>query len=366
MKNTPLTAWHQEHGAKMAEFGGYWMPISYQGILTEHEQVRTGVGMFDVSHMGEFSVWGPDAAQFLDRLVTHYPSQLAVGQVLYTPMCHPDGGTVDDLLIYRRGHDQFWLVVNAANRAKDWQWLYQHRLAGETVTLRDESDQTGLISVQGPLSASRLQPLVDQSLEAIGYYRFVLGHAVGRPAMISRTGYTGEDGFELYLDRDDVLPVWTALFDRGVLPVGLGARDTLRLEARMPLYGHELTDEISPLEAGLGAFVKWDKPEFIGKDALWRQKTQGVTRRLVGLAVDGAIARPGAPVLVDPEGKPVGWVTSGTFSPTLKRAIALALVPPAHKEVGQVVWVRVRARMARATVVPTPFYHRRRGSRTRS
>ncbi|NMP21170.1 glycine cleavage system aminomethyltransferase GcvT [Sulfobacillus harzensis] len=357
MRETPLSDWHRQHGAKMMEFGGFLMPVEYPGgILEEHRTVREHVGMFDVSHMGEFLVEGGEAAGFLDRLVTNQPSALAVGQALYTPMCYPDGGTVDDLLIYRLAPERFMLVVNAGNLDKDWQWINQ-AAGAERVSLKNKSGETGLIALQGPEASAVLSPLVDQDLDHVASYRFLRGQVAGVDALISRTGYTGEDGFEVYLPWDDIITVWEALYQRGVRPIGLGARDTLRLEARLPLYEHELTADITPLEAGLGVFIKWDKGDFAGREALVRQKQEGVRRRLVGLQVEGGIARSGYPVL-NSQGAAVGVVTSGTKSPTLGSAIALALVDPEYRPVGTELGVQVRNRTIPARVVKTPFYRR--------
>ncbi|MDA8195334.1 MAG: glycine cleavage system aminomethyltransferase GcvT [Thermaerobacter sp.] len=359
MQTTPLTEWHRRHGAKLMEFGGYQMPLEYVGILREHEAVRTRVGMFDVSHMAEFQVGGPGAPAFLDAAVTNWPSRLAVGQALYSPMCRPDGGTVDDLLVYRLAAERFWLVVNAANHASDWQWLAALAEDWAGVERVDVSADTALIAVQGPDSLAVLEPLAEIPLAAILSYHFVADARIaGVPALIARTGYTGEDGFELYVAAEDAESVWQTLFERGVLPIGLGARDTLRLEARLPLYGHELSAAISPLEAGLAPFVKWDKGDFVGRDALARQQAQGLRRRIAGLVVTGGIARAGYPVLAGEGGEPIGLVTSGSHSPTLKEAIALALLPTDLASPGTALAVRIRDRAVPATVVRTPFYKR--------
>lgn len=360
MRNTPLTQWHRQHQAKMMEFGGFLMPIEYTGgILQEHARVRSDVGMFDVSHMGEFSVTGARAGEFLDQVVTNQPSNLAIGQALYSPMCYPDGGTVDDLLVYRLDQARFMLVVNAGNIQKDWEWLDGLAQAWDGVTLQDDSERTGLIALQGPKAESLLQPLVENlDLSRVEYYHAVPALINGATVLVSRTGYTGEDGFELYLPQEATLSVWEALFDAGALPVGLGARDTLRLEARLPLYDHELTREITPLEAGLGFSIKWDKGAFLGREALWEQKSQGLTRKIVGLRIEGGIARPGYPVMPSQDQDSVGQVTSGTKSPTLGYAIALALVGIAYAKVGTMLLVEIRGRKVPATVIQTPFYKR--------
>ncbi|MCY0877728.1 MAG: glycine cleavage system aminomethyltransferase GcvT [Firmicutes bacterium] len=357
MRATPLTEWHEAHGAKMTEFGGYRMPLEYpSGIVAEHHRVRQAVGMFDVSHMGEFWVTGPDASAYLDYLVTNRPSALAVGQALYTLMCNPQGGTLDDLLIYRLDSERFLMVVNAANRQQDWEWARSH-VDGHVVTLADASDEMALIAVQGPRAPEVLAPLSTVDLSALGYYHVTSGHVAGYAAWIARTGYTGEDGFELYVSVQDALPLWERLSEAGIPPIGLGARDTLRLEAAMPLYGHELSLTITPLEAGLGYFVKLSKPDFIGRASLLQQKTAGVERKLVGLELQGGIGRAGYEV-VNAEGHVIGAITSGTLSPTLGRPIALALVASPYAAVGQEVGVRIRQRVVHAKVVSRPFYRR--------
>ncbi len=360
MRNTPLTQWHRQHQAKMMEFGGFLMPIEYAvGILQEHARVRSDLGMFDVSHMGEFSVTGRRSGEFLDQVVTNQPSILAIGQALYTPMCYPDGGTVDDLLVYRLDQTRFMVVVNAGNIQKDWQWLTGVAQEWDGVILADDSDSTGLIALQGPKAESLLKPLVENcDLGRLQYYHAAPALINGATVLVSRTGYTGEDGFELYLPKETTLPVWETLFASGARPVGLGARDTLRLEARLPLYDHELSRDITPLEAGLGFSIKWDKGDFLGRQALWEQKSKGLTRKIVGLRLDGGIARPGYPVMSPQDQNVVGQVTSGTKSPTLGYAIALALVDIAYATVGATLLVEIRGRKFPATVVKTPFYKR--------
>lgn len=364
MQETPLTPWHRQHGAKMAEFAGYDMPIEYTRLLDEHRQVRTGAGIFDVSHMTEFRVTGSDATRFVDRLVTNWPSRLERGQVLYTPMCYPDGGTVDDLLVYRVGDQEYLLVANAANHSGDWAWIQQAaRQEAAQVDLVDESDRTALIALQGPKAPGILEQVVDVSdrptVTSLVYYHFATGIKVGEAtALISRTGYTGEDGFEIYLPASAALAVWESLVEAGAVPIGLGARDTLRLEARLPLYGHELSPAINPLEAGLSGFVKWDKPNgFIGREALFAIKEAGgPARRLVGIKPEGGIARAGYSLGKD--GETGGVVTSGTYSPTLEAPIALALVPRGWGSVGTELWVEIRGRRVPARVVKLPFYRR--------
>lgn len=359
MQTTPLTDWHRQHHAKMMEFGGYLMPVEYPtGILAEHAAVRQRVGVFDVSHMGEFTVGGRRAGEFLDFVVTNRPSGLEIGQALYTPMCYPHGGTVDDLLVYRLDEQRFMMVVNAANIDKDWDWLNQVRQEWTDVELENQSQDVGLIALQGPQALALIEPLADQSVADIPYYHARRQQVAGVTALVSRTGYTGEDGFELYLPSAETLRVFDQLVQNGAVPAGLGARDTLRLEARLPLYGHELGEDITPLQAGLGVFVKWDKKSFIGQEALARQKAAGVNRRIVGLKVEDRIARQGY-VLTDPaSGSAVGEVTSGTLSPTLGYPIALALVDTTYAKLGTPLTVSVRGRLVPAVVVKTPFYRR--------
>lgn len=359
MKHTPLTHWHQEHAGKLVEFGGYAMPIDYGSIVEEHEAVRSGVGIFDVSHMGEFDVKGPQAVEFLDHLVTNQVASMAVHQALYTPMCNDQGGTVDDLLIYRLEDQHFMLVVNAANIDKDWNWISTLAQDWPGVTLTNQSDQIALLAIQGPHATALLQELTSFDLSTLAYYHFAPAITIaGVTGILSRTGYTGEDGFEFYVGGNDALRAWQAFVDRGARPAGLGARDTLRLEARLPLYGHELSDTISPLVAGLGPFVRLkDKLEFVGREALTQQKVLGLPSKVVGLTISGGIARAGYEV-ADVDGKTVGAVTSGSYSPTLKTPIALALVPLELAKIGTRLSVKIRGRMVPAEVVKTPFYKR--------
>jgi len=358
MKETPLAAWHRAHGARMVEFAGWNMPLDYGGILAEHHAVRTAAGVFDVSHMSEFLVRGPDAATYLDRLVTNWPGRLGVGSALYTPMCYPDGGTVDDLVIYRTGADAFGIVGNAGTHDQDWAWLLAQRRPDEAVELWDVGDQVGLVALQGPKAQDILADLAVPPVSDLPRFGFRWPVAVaGVRTLVSRTGYTGEDGFEIFARSEDILAVFDRLVTAGARPAGLGARDTLRLEARLPLYGHELGPDITPLEAGLKAFVRFDKPvDFVGRAALEAQRDSGPPRRLVGLFVDGGIARAGHVVGAGDE--PVGRVTSGTQSPTLGRPVALALVDRAHAAIGTALWVEIRGRRVPAVVTRLPFVKR--------
>lgn len=360
-KKTPLYDSHVASGAKIVEFGGWLMPVQYSGIIEEHRAVRTKAGLFDVSHMGEFVVRGADAAKFINRVVTNDVRQIAVEQILYTPMCYADGGVVDDLLIYRLGENEYWLVVNAGNIEKDFAWLRQHQ-ADFNVELADISDQTAEVALQGPAAEAILSRLTAAKLSEIGYYRLKQDVDVaGIRCLISRTGYTGEDGFELYCQADSVAALWQAILEAGkesgLIPAGLGARDTLRFEAGLPLYGHELSPEITPLEAGLKPFVKLDKADFIGLAALSAQYQTGVQRKVVGLEMTGrGIARAGHVCMAD--GKAIGQVTSGTFAPTLEKNLALALLDMQHNAVGTTIQVDIRGKLVDAIVVAKPFYRR--------
>jgi aminomethyltransferase len=358
---SPLLARHEALGAKIVEFAGWLMPISYAGILEEHRTVRAAAGLFDLSHMGELVVEGPQAGDGLAAALVTDPRALAVGRAHYSMICAPDGGILDDLIVYRLAQDRFMVVANASN-ARTVSDALAARLEGFGAVLDDRSLATGLVAVQGPRSIDILQPLVDVDLAAIRYYGIAEATVAGVPALVARTGYTGEDGFELFVDTDHVRQVWDAALEagrpHGMVPVGLGARDTLRLEAGMPLYGNELDRTTNPFEAGLGRVVKLSKPgDFTGRAALEKVAADGVRRSLVGLVVRGrGIARHGYPVL-DAAG-PTGAVTSGTMSPTLGTAIAMAYVAPAHAEPGTMLDVEIRGARVAAEVVPLPFYKR--------
>ena len=333
LKTTPLTDWHRDNGAKMVEFAGFEMPVQYAGVLMEHEAVRDRVGLFDITHMGEIEVRGGGAEAWLDGLVTNRIAGIPAGKVVYTAMCRKDGGVLDDMLIYRLGAERWLVVCNASNHDKIARWL-RSRLPASGVVMDDVSDATALVAVQGPDSrelVGRLGRLAGRSadLDALDFYTAFLLDGPQGEWIVSRTGYTGEHGYELYLPNADALAVWRELLaegaDLGVQPIGLAARDTLRFEVCYCLYGHELGEDVTPLEAGIGWAVKLKKDAFVGKDALVAQHRDGVPRKLVCLELDDrGIARQDAPVLE--EGRPVGKVTSGTFSPTLKKALALALV----------------------------------------
>ncbi len=361
LKRTPFHDQHLAAGARLVEFAGFSMPVRYTGDVREHQCVRQAAGLFDISHMGEFVVKGAEAEAFLDRMLTNHVGAMEVGQALYSPMCRPDGGIVDDLLVYRSS-DHYLMVVNASNLAKDFQWLKEHCPAG--VTLEDRSEATALLAVQGPKTAQLLAGHVPAEVLALGYYRFAHATIFGVPALLARTGYTGEDGFEIYFDPGHAARVWDGLIAAGgpfgLEPVGLGARDTLRLEMGYMLYGNDIDDTTSPLEAGLGWTVKWNKPDFVGRAAMAKQKEQGVPRRLVGLEFDGRrVPRHHMPI--ESGSRAVGIVTSGTFSPSLQRPIGLGYVEPPLAPVGTTLQVVAGGAVLEARVVRPPFY--RQGSR---
>jgi aminomethyltransferase len=355
LRHTPLYEEHKALGARLVDFAGWEMPVQYEGIKAEHEAVRSAAGLFDVSHMGEVVIRGPQAEEAVQRLVTRDVSRLSLGQAGYAAVCYESGGTVDDVLVYRTP-DEFLIVVNASNREKDVAHFreYTEDLDAEVV---DESDDWALLALQGPRAVELLQPFTETDLSSIKYYRYEVGEVDGAYAVLSRTGYTGEDGFELFVRPDDAPRVWRLLVEAGAVPVGLGARDTLRLEAGMCLYGNELDADTTPLEAGIGFAVNLEKEqEFVGQEALRREKEEGLKKKLVGFKVEGrGIARHDYPVAV--EGETVGTVTSGTLSPTLGEAIGLALVAPDVEDEFEVV---IRNRPVAARTVPLPFYKRDR------
>lgn len=359
LKRTPLFPLYAGFPCQRCiDFGGWELPVQFFGIVQEHDAVRQKAGLFDVSHMGEFLVTGQDAEAFLQQLTTNDVSRLSVGQAQYTLMCYPDGGVVDDLLVYKLSNEQFLLVVNASNIDKDWEWLTDH-LIGDVV-MDNQSEQTALLALQGPLAAAILSRVTDAKVDSLTPFRFIdKAEVCGRTVLLSRTGYTGEDGFEIYASANDAPDIWTTLLEEGksdgLIPVGLGARDTLRFEAKLPLYGQELSKDISPLEAGVGFFVKLDKGDFIGRDALEKQKREGLPRKLVGLElVDRGIPRPHYPVYAD--GRKIGEVTTGTQSPTLKRNLGLALLDIDYTELDTEVLVEIRGKMLKARIVKAPFY----------
>ena len=356
LKRTPLYDAHVKAGARMVPFGGWEMPVQYAGIVEEHRTVRTSVGLFDVSHMGEFEVDGPHALAALQSLTTNDVSALDIGQVQYAALCYPDGGIVDDLTVYRLGAERYMLTVNAGNIDKDWEWVTTQ---GSTGRWRNVSADTGLIAVQGPRAEALVGALAEREVTTIGYYRFVHGAVAGVHTLLSRTGYTGEDGFELYVAAADTPRLWSALLEagrsHGVAPIGLGARDTLRLEMRYALYGNDIDATTNPLEAGLGWIVKPAKGAFIGRDAIEKVRAAGLSRRLVGLEMaERAVARHGYPVVQD--GARIGVVTSGSYGPSVDRYIAMAYVPAAQAAVGTEIGVEIRGQAKAARVVKTPFH----------
>jgi len=358
-QRTPLHEAHLRAGARMVDFAGWEMPVQYAGLLDEHAAVRGAVGLFDVSHMGEVVFRGPRALAALQALFTNDLSLTADGQAQYGCLCHPDGGIVDDVVVYRRAADDLLVCVNAGNRQKDFDWL-SSRAGGADV--KNESDDWAQLALQGPLAAQLLQRRCDVNLSLVKTYRFAPGSVLGRPCLVARTGYTGEDGFELFCRPGDATALWDGLLEEGraegIRPCGLGARDSLRLEMAYRLYGSDMDDATTPLEAGLAWVVKLDKGEFIGRDALRRQKEAGLSRKLVGFQLTGAgIARHGYPVVQD--GRPIGVVTSGTKSPSLGTSVGLAYVPPALAAEGSTFAVDIRGRPVAAKVVKTPFYTRK-------
>ena len=364
LKQTPLNAAHRRLGGRMVEFGGWDMPVQYPaGTVEEHLSTRTRAGLFDVSHMGEIEVHGADAIAFVNRLCSNDASKLVDGQAQYSALTTPAGAVIDDLLVYRFGPEHLMLVVNASTTDKDWDWINSHH-AGESVELRNRSADFCQIALQGPEARRILQQLTETPLDEIKYYHFREGEVDNVPAIISRTGYTGEDGFEVYAAAEEAERLWNKILDvggygttNGVVPCGLAARNTLRLEAAMALYGHEIDEEHTLLEAGLGWICKLNKGDFIGRERLVQQKEEGIRRKLVGFEVtERGIARDGQDVLVG--GERAGRVTSGSPAPFLKKNIGLAYVPIERARAGQEIQIDVRGRAVSARIVKTPFYTR--------
>jgi aminomethyltransferase len=359
MKRTPLYEIHRELGGKIIDFGGWALPVQYTGIIKEHNEVRTCAGLFDVSHMGEILITGNGAEEYIQKMVTNDISKMVEGRVVYSPMCYENGGTVDDLLIYKMGEESYLLVVNASNTQKDFEWL-KDNYHGHDLSIRDVSESYGLLAIQGPASQKILQKITPEPLEGIRFFRFLQDIDVGGvKALVSRTGYTGEDGFELYVPAHEAARLWKEILDagaqEGLVPAGLGARDTLRFEAALPLYGQELTPEITPVEAGLGRFVKPNKGDFIGRDVLIEQMEAGPNRKLVGLEMlDRGIPRTGYGVEAD--GKDIGFVTSGGMAPTLRKSLGLALIDRDYSNLGTEILIEMRGRAQKAKVIDTPFY----------
>jgi aminomethyltransferase len=355
LKRTPLRDVHVEAGAKMVPFGGWEMPVQYAGILEEHRAVRSAAGLFDISHMGEFEVRGPNALAAIQRLTSNDASALEPGHVQYSLLCQDDGGIVDDLTLYRMGSQHWMLVVNAGDIPGDWRWVTEHE-PGEA--WKDVSAETALLAVQGPRAEAIVQRLTSAALGGIRYYHFAKDAVAGVPTVISRTGYTGEDGFELYVPASEAVRLWKALLDAGrpdgLVPVGLGARDTLRLEMRYALYGNDIDRTTNPLEAGLGWVVKPAKGDFIGRPAIEAMRARGVPRKLAGFEmVERAVPRHGYPILRD--GARAGEVTSGSFSPSLERGIGLGYVRADSAAVGTELAIEIRGAGQPARVAKTPF-----------
>ena len=360
MKKTPLNAVHRQLKARMVDFGGWEMPVQYSGVIVEHQAVRTTAGLFDVSHMGEIEVSGSSAQEFLQYATTNDVTRLTNGQVQYTALCYEHGGVVDDLTLYRFTAEHFMLCVNAANIANDLAWLQSLATSGNyaDLTITDGSDNYGLLALQGPQALSILAPLTSVNLDELTYYHFSAGTVADIDLLISRTGYTGEDGFELYCPSGSTAALWQTLLDTGMpyglIPCGLGARDTLRLEKGYALYGHEISAEILPLEARLGWITKLDKGDFVGRAALLKARELGIARQLIGLKLTvPGVPRQGYPVLCDE--RAVGFVTSGTSSPTLKQGIALALVDSQAATSGQSWQIEIRQSAKNAEKVALPF-----------
>ncbi|HEY4602623.1 MAG TPA: glycine cleavage system aminomethyltransferase GcvT [Cerasibacillus sp.] len=363
LKRTPLFSEYEKYGAKTIDFGGWDLPVQFSGIKHEHEVTRTKAGLFDVSHMGEIVVKGPKSLSFLQKMTTNDVSKLTLNRAQYTFMCNENGGVIDDFLIYMLDDNYYLLVVNAANTEKDLQWLNDHnRYTNEELIISDVTKDYVQLALQGPKAETILQKLTDTNLKDIKFFRFrsdVRFHGLNTEAIVSRTGYTGEDGFEIYIDQSCGSKLWNALLENGkeegLEPVGLGARDTLRFEANLPLYGQELSEDITPIEAGLNFFVKVDKGvSFIGEDVLKDQLEKGTTRKLVGIEmIDRGIPRTGYDVWHEDER--IGHVTSGTQAPTLKKNIGLALIKTAYAEEGTEIDVQVRKRKLKAKIIETPF-----------
>lgn len=357
LKKTCLYDSHVALGAKMSPFAGFMMPIQYSSITEEHNAVRHAVGMFDVSHMGEIFVSGPDAEKFVNHIFTNEICGFEPGKVLYGMMLHPDGGVVDDLLVYREFEpDHFLLVVNAANIDTDYEWILA-QTAGYDVKVVNDSDNWGQIAVQGPGAEKVVTEVLGLAEAAeLTFYTYYEAQWNGHRMVVSRTGYTGEDGFELYTTCEDIKEIWKKLLDNGVVPCGLGCRDTLRFEAGLPLYGDELSDTITPIEAGLGMFCKLDKEEFIGKDVVAKQKAEGTERKLVGIELaDKAIPRATYPVETE-DGTQVGVVTTGYHSISLEKSICFAMVQTAYSKLDTPLWIRIRKKVFPGKVVKKRFY----------
>ncbi len=360
---------HLYHGGKIIEFGGWALPVQYKSIIEEHNKVREAAGLFDVSHMGRIIIEGSGAEGFIQQLITNDLNGVEDGRAIYSPVCYPHGGTVDDIVVYKFKPGKYMLVVNASNAAKDLAWLMDHK--DKAVNITDISADTIQLAVQGPDAAALMQKITGYDLSKIKYYRFADNITIdGILSIISRTGYTGEDGFEVYTGSNEAERLWQIIMkageEYGLVPVGLGARDTLRMEAGMPLYGHELSESITPLQANLDRFIKFDKPDFVGKQALMAQVTTGVPRRIFGFEMtEPGVPRPGYKVYCDSGDRMIenGIVTSGGYSPTLNKNIGLMLVDSYCSTPGMRVYIGVRDRSISAKTVEYPFYRRKKVAR---
>lgn len=357
-KRTPLYDVYKKYGGKVVEFAGWEMPVQYSGIIDEHHVVRNAAGLFDVSHMGELVVVGPDAEEFIQYMVTNNVKKMKESQVQYNMMCYPHGGVVDDLLVYKYHTEKYLLVINASNIDKDYQWLIENK-GNYDVKITNVSDDTAQIAIQGPKAEEILQKLTGYDLSSIKFFYFAEDQVGDKDVMISRTGYTGEDGFEIYLQPEDAVELWDLILeigkDYGVKPIGLGARDTLRFEAVLPLYGHEISDTISPLEAGFGFCVKLNADDFIGKETLMKQKEVGLERKLVGFEmIDRGVPR--AEFVVGKDGEEIGFVTTGSYAPTADKNVGLALVKSEYSDEGTEIEILRGKRALKAKVISTPFY----------
>ncbi len=357
-KRTPLYEEHLRLKARMVDFAGWDMPIQYSSIIEETKTVRNSVGLFDVSHMGEIYIEGPEAVKFVNYLITNDFGSIKFGDAVYSPMCREDGGIIDDLIAYKINKELALLVVNASNKDKDYEWI-KKQSEGFDVKVIDKSDEKALLALQGPKAEELLQKLADVRLNDIGFYQFTEGRVRGIKAQISRTGYTGEDGFEIMVESDAAVPLWRSLLEYGseygIKPAGLGARDLLRLEASYLLYGNDMDESANPLEAGISWAVKFDKGDFIGREALLKVKEEKPKRKLVGMILEGRnIARHGYKIFKD--GEEIGFITSGGYSPTLGKSIALGYVNKPYNKKGTELEVQIRNKMVKAEVVKLPFY----------
>ncbi|WP_461206256.1 glycine cleavage system aminomethyltransferase GcvT [Clostridium sp. DL1XJH146] len=359
VKKTALFNMHEKYMGKIIDFSGWALPVQYSDIQKEHEAVRTSAGLFDVSHMGEVEITGPQSFDFIQNLITNDLSNLNNNQTLYTFMCYPNGGVVDDLIVYKHSNDNFLLVINAANIEKDYQWMVDNK-ANYNLTISNKSNEISQIAIQGPKAENILQKLTNVNLEEIKFFYFMDKVKIaGAECLVSRTGYTGEDGFEIYTLNENAEKIWEALMkageEYGILPAGLGCRDTLRFEAALPLYGNELSKNITPLEANLGFFVKLDKDNFIGKDALTKQKKEGLQRKIIGFELIGkGIPRHGYEVYSNDE--KIGVVTTGYLSPTVGKAIGLALIDFKYTALETHIQIKIRKKFVAAKVISKKFY----------